>query len=94
MPNICGKENINGFLEHRWDQSILSLLAHKYNLELFRMPTQFGNHYKTKQYRIEGEFNCVNQMEQSQVSYYTRIPYYNSNYFQLPYPKTKTPLWT
>ena len=27
MPNICGKENYQGFIDHRHDQSLLSLLA-------------------------------------------------------------------
>ena len=83
LPNSCNEENIEGFIEHRRDQSILSLLAQKYKLDLFRMPSQFGNHYKMPKYRVENEFNCVNQINQSQVSYYATIPYYNSPYYQL-----------
>jgi len=41
--NICGKPNFLEFKDHRHDQSVLSLLAIKYNLEMFRDPTQFGN---------------------------------------------------
>lgn len=83
VPNVNGLPNFPNFIEHRWDQSILSLLAHKYQLTLYRMPTQFGNHYKSKEFRLQGEMNCVNQSYQSQVSYYFIIPYYNSLYGQL-----------
>ncbi len=40
-PNIFGLNDIN-FKDHRHDQSILSLLAIKYNLEMYRDPTQYG----------------------------------------------------
>lgn len=82
-PNVCGKKNFFGFKEHRWDQSILSLLAIKHNIEMFRVPTQFGNHYKLPEFRIPGEFNCVNQVKQKQVDYYSPKPYLNSHYYQL-----------
>lgn len=82
-PNVCGKMNFLGFKEHRWDQSVLSLLAIKHNIELFRVPTQFGNHYKLPEFRIPGEFNCVSQMKQKQLKYYSSRPYRNSHYFQL-----------
>ena len=82
-PNSCGRRNLPDFIEHRRDQSVLSLLARKYRLPLFRMPTQFGNHYKMHPYRLDGEFNCVNQYRQQQAGYYALIPYYNSPYFQL-----------
>jgi hypothetical protein len=83
MPNTCGRRDLPYFVEHRRDQSVLSILACKHRLALFRMPTQYGNHYKTWPYRIENEFNCVNQYRQVQVGYYALIPYYNSPYFQL-----------
>lgn len=82
-PNTAGKRDLPDFVEHRHDQSILSLLAQKYQLPLFRTPTQFGNHYKTYSYRLEKEFNCINQYTQQPVNYYAAIPYYNSPYFQL-----------
>jgi len=83
LPNTCGKKNRPEYIHHRWDQSILSLLAQKYKLPLFRMPSQFGNHYKTHPYRVAGEINCINQMEQKPLEYYAVIPYYNSPYYQL-----------
>ncbi|MFV0311343.1 MAG: hypothetical protein ACK5KN_06805 [Dysgonomonas sp.] len=83
LPNSCGKENLQGFIAHRWDQSILSLLAQKYKLNIYRVPTQFGNFYKTHEYRISNEFKCINQAEQDQLDYYAAIPFYNSPYHQL-----------
>jgi len=83
-PNTCGKKNLPDFREHRRDQAILSLLAQQYSLPFYRMPTQFGNHYKMHAYRVEKEFNCVNQLAfRQQLSYYAIIPYYNSPYYQL-----------
>jgi len=42
-PNICGKPNHLEFKCHRYDQSVLSILAIKHGFELFRDPTQWGN---------------------------------------------------
>jgi len=81
--NTCGRRNLPDFISHRRDQSVLSLMVRKYRLPLFRMPTQFGNHYKTHPFRVAGEFNCVNQYRQTQVGHYAVIPYYNSPYLQL-----------
>ncbi len=83
IPNTSGKRDLPDFTEHRHDQSILSLLAQKYQLPLHRMPSQFGNHYKTYPYRLEKEFNCVSQYRQRPVNYYAALPYYNSPYYQL-----------
>jgi len=47
------------------------------------MPTQFGNHYKAKPFRIKGEFNCISQKNIRQVDYYAKTPFLNSPYFQL-----------
>lgn len=43
MPNVMGKLNLPAFIEHRHDQSILSILAQVYRLPLYRMPSQYGN---------------------------------------------------
>ena len=45
-PNMCGKPNFLEFRDHRHDQSVLSLMAIKYNVELFRDPSQWGNALK------------------------------------------------
>lgn len=42
-PNITG-ENFPGFKDHRHDQSILSLLAIKYNIKLTKSPRRFNEH--------------------------------------------------
>lgn len=39
--------NLEGFEEHRHDQSILSLLVAKWGLEVFRDPSQKGDAYRT-----------------------------------------------
>lgn len=41
-PNFCG-QNLPEFKDHRHDQSVLSLLTVKYDIERFRDPTQWGN---------------------------------------------------
>jgi hypothetical protein len=83
IPNSCGKDNLEDFIDHRWDQAVLSLMAQKYKLNLFRMPTQFGNYYKMHAYRAPGEFKCLSQLNQTPVDHYAILPYYNSFYPQL-----------
>lgn len=83
LPNVCGEENIEGFIDHRCDQSVLSLLGQKYKLNLYRIPSQFGNFYKMQGFRVFGEFKCRSQYLQTPLDYYAVIPYYNSPYGQL-----------
>jgi len=45
-PNVCGKENFPEFKDHRHDQSVLSLMSIKYELERFRDPSQYGVYEK------------------------------------------------
>ena len=40
--NMCGRANFLDFVDHRHDQSVLTILCAKYNFELFRDPTQWG----------------------------------------------------
>lgn len=54
--NTQGGPNFENFIMHIHDQVVLSLLAEKYNLELFRCPSQFGNHKKLSKYRKDGEY--------------------------------------
>lgn len=54
--NMQGKPNFPNFIMHIHDQAVLSLLAAKHKLELFRCPSQFGNHKKLPQYRAKGEY--------------------------------------
>lgn len=55
-PNVCQLPNLPEFIEHRHDQSLLSLLAVREGLEVFRHPSQFGNHLKEERYRQPGEW--------------------------------------
>jgi uncharacterized protein YndB with AHSA1/START domain len=63
---------LDGFIEHRHDQSILSLIAIRKDIELFRHPSQYGNHLKTELYRDPGEW--------LRCPYSTRGLYDNSPY--------------
>lgn len=53
--NVCGLPNLEGFIEHRHDQSVLSLMARRWQLEIFRSATYRGNHLKQPVYRIASE---------------------------------------
>jgi hypothetical protein len=55
-PNTCGLPNLPGFRDHRHDQSILSLIAAREGLEIFRHPSQHGNHAKRPEVREPGEW--------------------------------------
>jgi len=55
-PNVCGLDNLPGFAEHRHDQSVLSLLAARHRLELFRSASRQGNSGKAPEWRVEGEW--------------------------------------
>lgn len=41
-PNTQGADNYSGFVAHRHDQSVWSLMVKKYGLKRFRDPSQFG----------------------------------------------------
>jgi hypothetical protein len=43
IPNVCGQGNLPGFQDHRHDQSVLSILGVKHNIEIYRDPSQWGN---------------------------------------------------
>lgn len=55
-PNKCGLPDFKNHFGHTHDQSIISLLVHKHGLNLYRCPSQFGNHYKSEHFRVEGEY--------------------------------------
>jgi hypothetical protein len=78
LPNTCGLADLEGFVSHRSDQSILSLLAIKYDLEIFRVPSQFGNYYKMPEVRVAGEPILSNHFQR--VSHYAEASYRNSPY--------------
>ncbi|KQR33628.1 hypothetical protein ASF91_06510 [Rhizobium sp. Leaf155] len=41
-PNSLGKPNLSDFRDHRHDQSILTILAHRYGIKTYPDPSQFG----------------------------------------------------
>ena len=45
IPNIYGQPNLPAFKQHRHDQSLISLLALKQKLPVFRDPSQWGNDF-------------------------------------------------
>ncbi len=49
-PNVMGLPNYKEFVDHRHDQSVISLMSKKYGFKRFRDPSQFGqtNHYETE----------------------------------------------
>jgi hypothetical protein len=44
--NVCGLPNFEGFVEHRHDQSVFSLLCKKNKIEAHRDPSQWGNNFR------------------------------------------------
>lgn len=49
------RRELRGFIQHRSDQSILSVLAAKHRIETFRNPTVWGNFLKMPEHRVAGE---------------------------------------
>lgn len=49
LPNIT-KANLPEFIDHRHDQSILSLMAVKYNIPLLPEPSEWGNYLPDRPY--------------------------------------------
>jgi hypothetical protein len=54
-PSISGMPELTQFLQHRHDQSILSVLAARDAIETYRNPTRWGNYLKMPRFRKEGE---------------------------------------
>lgn len=46
FPNQCGLKNYDGFLDHRHDQSILSILQKKYEVKIIEDISQYGNNVR------------------------------------------------
>lgn len=49
-PNVMGLPDYKEFVDHRHDQSVISLMSKKHGLKRFRDPSQFGlaNHYEAE----------------------------------------------
>jgi hypothetical protein len=83
-PSICGKPELDGFILHRTDQAVLSLLRLKHGIEGFRWPSEWGNHYKMPEYRVLGEFTKLGGA-------YDPDPYMNSPYGTILADLTRSP---
>lgn len=55
MPNVCGLPNFPEFCTHAHDESVLSILAVKHDIEIFRAPHPRTNYGKMKRFRVPGE---------------------------------------
>jgi hypothetical protein len=71
--NSCALANRPEFIAHRHDQSVLSLLAARHGLELFRGPSQYGNHCKPPALREAGEWK--RQPYGTETDGYANSPY-------------------
>lgn len=72
IPNRCGLDNYAEIKDHRHDQSVLSILGVRNEIETFRDPSQFGNHLKLVPYRNRGDL--------TPGLTYSPAPYTNSSY--------------
>ena len=79
-PNVCGLPNLDGYLQHRWDQAILSVLASKHGLETYRNPTVWGNFLKMPEFRVAGEIVTSPYALVPDINGYAEIPQANSPY--------------
>jgi hypothetical protein len=79
-PNILGKPNLRGYLQHRWDQAILSVLAVKHSIETFRNPTVWGNYLKLPEFRVSGELVPSPYDLIPTITGYSDLPQVNSSY--------------
>jgi hypothetical protein len=48
IPNTCGLPNYPDFMDHRHDQSVLSILAHQQGIVVHRTPCQYGVGYEDR----------------------------------------------
>lgn len=79
-PNVCGLGDLPGYLQHRWDQAILSVLGAKHKLETFRNPTVWGNFLKLPEFRICGEQVASPYNLPPHIDSYEQVPQANSPY--------------
>lgn len=77
--NIFGT-NLKGFIDHRHDQSLFSLLIGKYYIETYRNPSAWGNYLKLPEYRENGELVCFPYLVENTIKDYSDNPLKNSPY--------------
>lgn len=79
-PSSSGLSELDGFLLHRCDQSILSVLASKYRIETYRNPTLWGNYLKMPEFRVPGEAITSPYGVPPAICTYSDTPQANSPY--------------
>ncbi len=72
IPNKYTTSNDESFVDHRHDQAVLSILAVKHDLELYRDPTQWGDYLKLPELRTNKDY--------IEESGYSLTPMENSRY--------------
>ena len=77
---ITYQKEIPGFIDHRSDQSILSILVSKHCLGTFRNPTLWGNYLKLNEFRKPGEEVVYPYLLENSISDYSEEPMINSPY--------------
>ncbi len=75
-------EELEGFIDHRSDQSMLTLIVNKYDLETYRNPSKWGNYLKLEAFRKEGEFKSYPYLLENTITDYSDSPMINSPYGQ------------
>jgi len=93
MPNTLGHRNYPQFIDHRHDQSVLSILALRHNLELFRDPSQFADHLKLEQFRRPGELPpgvCYSPTPDTNSPYGTLFNLHRERNFSISHKVSKT----
>jgi hypothetical protein len=78
-----GNRNIEGFVQHREDQAIFSVLIKKYNIETYRNPSKWGNFLKLPKYRKRNEFVSYPYLVENSINQYSDKPYVNSPYYTI-----------
>lgn len=68
-PNVCGKQNYEGVVEHRFDQSILSLLMTKYHVKMVeQLPIpEFHIYHHSKEITMKAVKKRMRSEERRQI---------------------------
>lgn len=83
MPNTCGLDNYDGFVTHRHDQSILSLLQTKYNVAMIeKLPVaDFYVYHHTMETSIKKIQEELSQRRKKQIKEYIRRKNFKGIYY-------------
>jgi hypothetical protein len=92
-PSILGPE-LKGFKEHRCEQAILGLLAHKYNCRLYREACEIGEISNKDRDLYEQLFSQVNLWNKKNDDIAITAPINGSRYRNVPMPNSLTTINT